>query len=159
MSLAAARCRNSPYSRCRNSPYCRRHWSVRPPIEFRVVNLTTTPGRVGFGKLDSPSGKFSARSIFHLAILQSDRSQARECERAGRRRKWADQTSSHDATIVVSTDPLSAMYFEISLAVAAKALPGSQRRVYTGQRPKRGLLLNSLTSTTRTGRRASLRKR
>ena len=32
-----------------------------------------------------------------------------------------DQASSDNATIVASTDPLSAIYFEISLAVAAKA--------------------------------------
>jgi hypothetical protein len=30
---------------------------------------------------------------------------------------------------------MSPIYFEISLAVAAKALPASQRRVYTGRRP------------------------
>jgi DNA polymerase-1 len=102
------------------------------------------PGATGVG----PKG---AASLLHRYGTLED---ARANQENG-----AAQTSSDNVTIVASTDPLSPMYFEISLAVAAKALPGSQRRVYTGQRPNREFFLNSRTSTTRTGHRASLRKR
>jgi hypothetical protein len=40
------------------------------------------------------------------------------------------QTSS-EATILASSDPLSSMYFEISLAVSDRSLCGSHRRVCT----------------------------
>jgi hypothetical protein len=51
------------------------------------------------------------------------------------------------------------MYFEISLAVLTRSLPASQRRVSIGTRSNRRPVLNSLTSTTRTEHRESLRKR
>ena len=74
-----------------------------------------------------------------------------------RKRPRAVQTSS-DATIVASTDPLSEMYFEISLAVSFRSAPGSQRRLSSGTRSNMRPFLNNLTSTTRTEHRASLRK-
>jgi hypothetical protein len=51
------------------------------------------------------------------------------------------------------------MYFEISLAVSVRSLPGSQRRLSSGTRSNMRPVLNNLTSTTRTEHFASLRKR
>ena len=69
-----------------------------------------------------------------------------------------DQASSDNATIVASTDPLSAIYFEISLAVAAKACLVPSVACIQARGRIEGCFVNNLTSTTCTGHRASLRK-
>ena len=86
------------------------------------------------------------------------RAQSRVAPRSVFRLQTESAQTSSDATIVASVDPLSAMYFEISWAVVGRSPPGSHRRLSIGARSNRRPFLNSLTSTTRTEHRASLRK-
>jgi len=110
-----------------------------PVLRCLLLSVPTPPAPLGSGETRSAERNCFATSEFRF------------------RRTMALQTSS-DATIVASADPLSAMYCEISLAVVGRSPPGSHRRLSIGARSNRRPFLNSLTSTTRTAHRASLRK-